>query len=305
MINLFGTKKFAACFLLIAVIQPVVHAYKPASPEESDAINAAIDGDMRKAFIIMKDYIEKAFNSGNPALAKQGLDFLKGRDLIASQAISDITVKNVRDQVCDKGFVRAIEEAKQQLDSKYAEVAPEALLAEKKGIISAIYLKYRENPDAACSGIASDPVLKAAIQADIEVEEKRLEAAREKEILKEEARKRRQAPYVMRHQWGDLEFCTNYGRFLRGHDFSEQLEGGGLASVFSAEAKRRRLSLDMKAAKEELIRIGMNECSLYAVMAYPKQINRSIGGWGERRQYWYGGDLYVYMQNGRVTALHN
>lgn len=48
-------------------------AYKPASQAEEDAIKAAMAGDMRKAFGIMKEAIDKAEAEGDTAAVDRGI----------------------------------------------------------------------------------------------------------------------------------------------------------------------------------------------------------------------------------------
>lgn len=83
----------------------------------------------------MKEHIDRAEASDNQLAVKQGLDFLRNRDLIGEQAISDITIKKIRDRSCQKGFSVVMEEVTRQLNSKYAEVAPVQLLEEKKALL--------------------------------------------------------------------------------------------------------------------------------------------------------------------------
>lgn len=306
MIKLLGAKRIASCFMLILLIPSLGLAYRPASPAEGDAINAAIDGDMRKAFLIMKEHIDKAATEDNPMAVKQGLDFLKSRDLIGAQAISDITIKNIRDLSCQKGFPVAMEETVRQLTSRYAEVAPDALLVEKRSLVATIQEKYSGIPDQVCASLEADAGLEASVQARKETEEKRIRAARDEEVRKEKAFKLKQAPQFMRTNWQNLEFCVNYGEFLRGKDFSEQFgEGRSLENIFAAEAKRRNLNVDRAAAKKEVIRMGMNECTLYASWGEPDRVNNSVGRWGVHKQHVYDRGQYVYTENGRITSWQN
>lgn len=278
------------------------HAYEPASEAEVDALNAAVDGDMRKAFLIMREHIDRAAAANDQAAVKQGLDFLKSRDLIGAQAISDITIKTIRDLSCQKSYPVVMAETVRQLNSKYAGVAPVNLLMEKNDIVAMIQEKYSEIPDQVCSSLEENAIA-AAIRAKKESEYKKIQAAKDEEVRKEKAYKLKQAPQFMRANWENLEFCVNYGEFLRGKDFSAQFgEARSLGNIFAAEAKRRNLNVDRIAAKKEIIRISMNECTLYSSWGEPNKINNSVGKWGVHKQHVYGSGQYVYTENGRITS---
>lgn len=302
MIKLLIKKRILSCFFGLSLIPSLGFAYHPASPAEVDALNAAVDGDMRKAFLIMKEHIDRAEASDNQLAVKQGLDFLRNRDLIGEQAISDITIKKIRDRSCQKGFSVVMEEVTRQLNSKYAEVAPVQLLEEKKSVVAMIKEKFNGIPDQVCSSLEEDSIT-ALIQTKKELEIKRQQAARDEEARKEKENKTKQAPQFMRTNWNNLEFCVNYGGFLRGQDFSKQLgEGKALENIFIAEAKRRNLNVDRVIVKKEIIRIGINECTLYASWGEPDKVNNSVGRWGVHKQHVYGRSQYVYTENGRVTS---
>lgn len=250
----------------------------------------------------MKEHIDRAEASDNQLAVKQGLDFLRNRDLIGEQAISDITIKKIRDRSCQKGFSVVMEEVTRQLNSKYAEVAPVQLLEEKKSVVAMIKEKFNGIPDQVCSSLEEDSIT-ALIQTKKELEIKRQQAARDEEARKEKENKTKQAPQFMRTNWNNLEFCVNYGGFLRGQDFSKQLgEGKALENIFIAEAKRRNLNVDRVIVKKEIIRIGINECTLYASWGEPDKVNNSVGRWGVHKQHVYGRSQYVYTENGRVTS---
>jgi hypothetical protein len=302
MIKSLFKKRILNFFFGLSLIPSLGFAYQPASQAEVDALNAAVDGDMRKAFLIMKEHIDRAVASDNQLVVKQGLDFLKNRDLIGAQAISDITIKKIRDLSCQKGFPAVIEEAAQQLNSKYAEVAPVRLLIEKRSIVAMIQEKFDRIPDQVCSSLEEDSII-ALIQIKKELEIKRQQNVRDEEDRKEKEAKIKQAPQHMRTNWSNLEFCVNYGGFLKGQDFSKQLgEGKALENIFIAEAKRRNLNVDRVVVKKEIIRIGLNECTLYASWGEPDKVNNSVGRWGVHKQHVYGRGQYVYTENGRITS---
>lgn len=258
---------------------------------------------MQKAFLIMQKYIDQALSEGNRTKADQGFAFLKERELIGQQAFSDITIKSIRELVCEKGLTQAMTEARNRLASRYADLAPMAVVAEKRGMVSAIQAKYNASPDDACVQLESDGSLELSIIAAKEAEIQRLQQAEAERIRNEKAARIKLAPKLMRDQWDTMKFCVNYGNFLRGKDFSDVLgEGKALEGVFAAEAKRRNLAVDKTSVQKEVIRMGMSECSLYASWGEPNDVNRSVGAWGVHKQHIYDKSQYVYTENGRIKS---
>ena len=53
-----------------------------------------------------------------------------------------------------------------------------------------------------------------------------------------------------------------------------------------------------------IVRIGVNECTLYGSWGHPDKINRAVGAWGVNSQLVYPRyGAYVYIQNGIVRSF--
>lgn len=102
------------------------------------------------------------------------------------------------------------------------------------------------------------------------------------------------------------EFCADLGQVLRGHTPDHYANVTGLPQLMQSEAKRRGLSIDQRLVKQEKIRLGINQCTLYASWGLPARVNRSVGSWGVHAQLIYGqyGPL-VYLTNSVVSAYQD
>jgi hypothetical protein len=58
---------------------------------------------------------------------------------------------------------------------------------------------------------------------------------------------------------------------------------------------------EVALVKAKEIRLGMSEAALLCSWGRPQSVNRSVGAWGEHKQYIYG-RVYVYVENGKVAS---
>jgi hypothetical protein len=58
---------------------------------------------------------------------------------------------------------------------------------------------------------------------------------------------------------------------------------------------------EVALVRAEKIQLGMSEAALLCSWGRPQSVNRSVGVWGEHKQYIYG-RVYVYVENGKVTS---
>jgi hypothetical protein len=102
-----------------------------------------------------------------------------------------------------------------------------------------------------------------------------------------------------------LDFCALYGQVLRDElaDTSEikYYDNPHLEKMVRSEAKQRKIVLNDKKVKAQVVSLGMSICSMYASLGMPDEENRSVGSWGVHIQHVYGG-LYVYTENGIITS---
>jgi len=57
--------------------------------------------------------------------------------------------------------------------------------------------------------------------------------------------------------------------------------------------------------KKGMYWIGMNKEQLTFSLGWPDDINRSVGSWGTNEQFIYNENLYIYLENGKVTSYQN
>lgn len=86
--------------------------------------------------------------------------------------------------------------------------------------------------------------------------------------------------------------CMEY----RAHKTKQAIDILRSRSVFTDE--------EISLIKEQQIRIGMSERALLCSWGNPRKVNRSVGSWGEHKQFVYRSS-YVYTQNGRVTSYQD
>ena len=50
------------------------------------------------------------------------------------------------------------------------------------------------------------------------------------------------------------------------------------------------------------ISLGMTKQMIYEAIGHPKDINKSVGGWGTHEQWVYSNGRYLYIENGKLTS---
>jgi hypothetical protein len=58
---------------------------------------------------------------------------------------------------------------------------------------------------------------------------------------------------------------------------------------------------EVALVRAQKIQLGMSEAALLCSWGRPERVNRSVGSWGEHKQYIYSG-ANVYVENGKVTS---
>jgi hypothetical protein len=71
------------------------------------------------------------------------------------------------------------------------------------------------------------------------------------------------------------------------------------------EALVRLSTEDATRVREEKIWVGASEEIIRLAWGSPQDINRTTTASGTREQWVYGRSTYVYVENGRVTAIQN
>ncbi len=278
---------------------------------EKAAINFAIDKNYKAAFDTIKEAILDAQSQKSVFIVERGFDFLAKRQLIANEAIADLTFSRVAEVTCQEGSIdKGVATLNERyFKSRFSEAIDPPVLRAKQSWLQAFKERYEKAPDA-CAAITADAkdvlAREAEAAADLaKVEERvRLEAAAE--AKKKLMERTKAAPKFIR-DLSEPQFCVAFGHALRG-DIPSDLEGvSNLESLFKADAGRRKLGVDVALAKKESFRVGSTECTLFAAFGLPNKTNRTAGPWGVHYQYVYGGvgGTYVYVQNGRVTSFQD
>lgn len=99
------------------------------------------------------------------------------------------------------------------------------------------------------------------------------------------------------------QFCEYYGQMLRGEYISDFGSASDLKDIIKKEANRRKIKVNEKVAKSQLLRLNISTCDLYASWGIPDDENKSVGSYGVHIQHIYQRSrTYVYSENGRVTS---
>jgi len=73
-----------------------------------------------------------------------------------------------------------------------------------------------------------------------------------------------------------------------------------------AKAEAQKEAADKAKAKSEGVRLGMTQQDvLDSSWGKPNDINRTIGGYGTHEQWCYGGNNYLYFEDGILTDIQN
>lgn len=245
-----------------------------------------------------------------PFIRQKASDVLAAAPQIATWRLSQITSRKIISTACEtptadpKG---AIKDA-YDLIVKLAAFAPTSILPVARSEVEAaeITLSSRDwiaECSAATAPISEDERHRIAESIKVAAEETQREADK---VAKEEAETARKAALVQLREYDRLEFCNAYGNAIRDDVHYPFSSVPTYRQLFEAEAVRRKISLNRAVIKAETMRIGMDQCTLYASWGTPRRQNRSVGPWGVHLQLIYGDyGPYVYLRNGIVTSYQD
>lgn len=249
---------------------------------------------------------EKAFTEigwllrdNSQAIRMYGEDVLKAHPAIANVRLQSLSVLQLTEMACDDGLVSA----KQSADDILATVgrfADKQVAADARTRVAEVY-----GSADVVDQVEKCEQAKDAIKANELLAETLREAEEQKRLglLAEEATKT--APARLRSL--DISsFCAYYGAVLRGNAPNDYVNVKNAARLFATEAKRRGVSVNKDLVLSERIRIGINQCTLFASWGYPDDVNRTVGAWGTHSQLVYGQfGPYVYLENGVVRSFQD
>ena len=263
---------------------------------ERTADKFAIANDFKSSFRVIREMIEKAEASENKAAAEIGYRFLMERQLIANEALEELTPKFIARTVCENGFDKGMSRLNEILNSKLAATAQKEVIAEKTVLLKNVSDIYGAQKEDACQ---NERILAAA--------DREQQQALDKKNAAEVAERTKLAPSVLRHT-DNITLCGMFGSHINGKTPPELLDVKNAEALIQTELKRRGLSADKKLILDEKIRIGTSECTVYASWGSPKDVNRSVGSWGVNKQLIYGPinyRTYIYISNGKVTSFQD
>jgi hypothetical protein len=263
---------------------------------ERTADKFAIANDFKSSFRVIREMIEKAEASENKAAAEIGYRFLMERQLIANEAIQELTPKFIARTVCENGFDKGMSKLNAILSSKIASTAQSEVIAEKTILLKNINEIYGLQKEDACQN-----------ERALEAADREQQQALDRKKTAEVAERTKLAPSVLRNA-DDITLCGMFGSHVSGKTPAELLDVKNAEALIQSELKRRGLSADRKLILEEKIRIGASECTVYASWGSPKDVNRSVGSWGVNKQLIYGPinyRTYIYINNGKVTSFQD
>jgi hypothetical protein len=78
----------------------------------------------------------------------------------------------------------------------------------------------------------------------------------------------------------------------------------------AAEAREREQCIarssiaesEVALVKAQKIQLGMSETALLCSWGRPQKVNRTVNASGEHKQYVYGSNTYVYVENGKIDS---
>jgi hypothetical protein len=128
-------------------------------------------------------------------------------------------------------------------------------------------------------------------EAEQRIEEERQQKAR---IAAAAAKKKRDAEFErLAPTMGEAKLCERYRR-------------DGMLAARNELSRRKAFShLDLAAIERRTVRIGMSESALLCSIGNPIEINRTVRASYVHKQYVYGGGVYVYVEDGFVTAFQD
>lgn len=99
------------------------------------------------------------------------------------------------------------------------------------------------------------------------------------------------------------EFCELYGYMIRDQDIPDFGTASDMKKIMINEASRRKVKVNTKLVKGQLLKLGISTCELYASWGLPNDENKSVGSFGVHIQHVYSSSgVYVYSENGRVSS---
>lgn len=160
-----------------------------------------------------------------------------------------------------------------------------------------------ENPDGAACRPVSDTQREAGAKAQAAAEA--AAAAQSQKALRAAsiAEETERLPTFLR-SLDEVDLCVRYGELIR----DGELRGFaylamGLATPMRREMQRRGLRANDADAKAESFRVGSTECTVYAALGDPDDVNRTVSASRVSKQLVYRNPrIYVYTVNGLVTS---
>lgn len=224
-----------------------------------------------------------------PFVAEYAEEVLSAYPAVANAQLETLTVSRLTELSCAGSDTPSGKEAALTIINEVARFADSQKVADARARVELLYE----------SQYISEQMLKCEQGREtLQVEEQNKQAELASATIK-------RAPSELRAM-APSEFCIQYGQTLRGNIPEAYSMVKNIPLLFDAEAKWRRTRIDKNLVKSRLIRIGINQCALYASWGYPKSQNRTVGSWGVHIQHVYGDfGPYVYTENGRVTSWQN
>lgn len=222
------------------------------------------------------------------AIRKYAEDVLQANPAIANLRLQSLTVPQLKEMACEDGLANAKQSA-EDIVASVGRYADKQVTADARARIAEVFDNEDVTPTAEKCQQA-----KAAIKAD--------EQKMQMQIAMEATKT---APSRLRGL-DTYAFCAHYGSVLRGDVPDDYANVKNLTQLFGAEAKRRGAAVNKDLVLKERIRIGINQCTLYASWGYPQDVNRTVGAWGTHSQLVYGQHgPYVYLENGVVRSFQD
>ena len=227
-----------------------------------------------------------------PSIQKYAQDVLYEFPGIANARLAEITPQHLAETACDEGTSSAIQAATEST-AEVGHFASPNVTADALTTIEFIL----KNPEFVI------PLERCQQAKKTEEDEKNKRAMTAKQDAIVAATKF--VPESIR-EFDTPKFCVKYGLALRGQLPEPYNLATNLQQLFNAEAVRRRLHINKDLARRESIKVGIDQCTLYASWGFPERANRSVGPWGVHSQLIYGDfGPYVYVQNGVVRSYQD
>lgn len=223
-------------------------------------------------------------NDKSPGIRKYAEDVLKANPAIANIRLLSLTTE----MACEDRLASAKESA-EDIVATVGRYADKDVAVEAQARIAELFVS---------TDVAQQAEKCQQAQLASKAEEQKMEV-----LVAAEAAK--SAPNLLRGL-DSYAFCAHYGSVLRGDVPDDYANIKNVAQFFSVEAKRRGMAINKDLVLKERIRIGINQCTLYASWGYPQNVSRTVGAWGTHSQLVYGEyGPYVYLENGFVRSFQD